>query len=181
MPSWWPLAKKAPPLHVIGVDNGRLSCRCDIFVMIPRVPHRAGLQLAACQIGTQCPLEPPLCDSFCNFGAIGRIGRIAHGMLTVMISGVWQSTSFMCSAALVARQRADWPLKAPCRCGTERLPRNESSCGSSVVEHSIGNGEVDSSILSRSTSFPQHADQPTTIANHRRPALARASTLVSIS
>ncbi len=27
-------------------------------------------------------------------------------------------------------------------------------CGSSVVEHSIGNGEVESSILSRSTIFP---------------------------
>jgi hypothetical protein len=27
----------------------------------------------------------------------------------------------------------------------------DTRCGSSVVEHSIGNGEVDSSILSRST------------------------------
>ena len=29
-------------------------------------------------------------------------------------------------------------------------------CRSSVVEHSIGNGEVDSSILSGSTSFSKH-------------------------
>src|SRR5712671_6937617 len=32
--------------------------------------------------------------------------------------------------------------------------RIRARCRSSVVEHSIGNGEVDSSILSGSTSFP---------------------------
>ena len=126
MPLRRPLAKKAPPLHVIGVDNGRLSSRCDIFVMISRFPHGAGLELAACEIGTQRPLKPPLRDSLSNFGTIGRIGGMTHGMLTIMISEAWQSTDFLCSAALGLRQRADWPLKAPCRCGTERLPRKNS-------------------------------------------------------
>jgi hypothetical protein len=32
--------------------------------------------------------------------------------------------------------------------------RSGESCGSSVVEHSLGKGEAESSILSRSTSFP---------------------------
>ncbi len=32
--------------------------------------------------------------------------------------------------------------------------RPGESCGSSVVEHSLGKGEAESSILSRSTSFP---------------------------
>jgi hypothetical protein len=43
-------------------------------------------------------------------------------------------------------------------------PVSGARCRSSVVEHSIGNGEVDSSILSGSTSFPLQtkgfADQP---------------------
>ena len=33
--------------------------------------------------------------------------------------------------------------------------RSGESCGSSVVEHSLGKGEAESSILSRSTSFLQ--------------------------
>ena len=35
-----------------------------------------------------------------------------------------------------------------------RFPRYRACCRSSVVEHSIGNGEVDSSILSGSTIYP---------------------------
>src|SRR6478736_9243320 len=34
-----------------------------------------------------------------------------------------------------------------------RFPEYRARCRSSVVEHSIGNGEVDSSILSGSTSY----------------------------
>lgn len=41
-------------------------------------------------------------------------------------------------------------LRSPLLCG-RRHPRSATGCGSSVVEHSIGNGEVESSILSRST------------------------------
>ena len=48
---------------------------------------------------------------------------------------VWQRTP-----RLVGRSRSRFPQPARCR--------------SSVVEHSIGNGEVDSSILSGSTIFP---------------------------
>jgi hypothetical protein len=50
-------------------------------------------------------------------------------------------------------------LRAPCPCGKDRPPcgpfwsilGSRACCRSSVVEHSIGNGEVDSSILSGST------------------------------
>jgi hypothetical protein len=49
------------------------------------------------------------------------------------------------AAALWQKRRAAaGPLAAP----------DANRCRSSVVEHSIGNGEVDSSILSGSTIFP---------------------------
>jgi hypothetical protein len=59
------------------------------------------------------------------------------------------------------RKWSDWRLRTGNPCGSvraarEALPptpkRSPACCGSSVVEHSIGNGEVESSILSRSTS-----------------------------
>jgi hypothetical protein len=37
------------------------------------------------------------------------------------------------------------------------------SCGSSVVEHSLGKGEAESSILSRSTSLRQPAGEPAVV------------------
>ncbi len=55
---------------------------------------------------------------------------------------------------------------------TATRPGRRTCCGSSVVEHSIGNGEVESSILSRSTSFSAF---PNLSPPPRLPPILRAS------
>ena len=52
---------------------------------------------------------------------------------------------------LLAPAGALWQEPAACRALLGRFLEYRACCRSSVVEHSIGNGEVDSSILSGST------------------------------
>ena len=51
----------------------------------------------------------------------------------------------------------------------QKPPHSGPRCGSSVVEHSLGKGEVESSILSRSTSrlFGAHRRAATPSIDHR--------------
>ena len=108
-----------------------------------------------------------------------RAARSASRALRVVLPGArlrWSSAWRFPSAAgsvadgITAASRA--VATAMCslsRCGSKsrrracalpdsygRRPPHPASCGSSVVEHSLGKGEVESSILSRSTSFPHH-------------------------
>ena len=63
-----------------------------------------------------------------------------------------------------------WPPCAPRAVGLKPRPQ---CCGSSVVEHSLGKGEVESSILSHSTIFllQRISTRPVGFAEMRQPAI----------
>ena len=75
------------------------------------------------------------------------------GILITSFSGDHHSGSLLCSKAgcMIHKPR----LRSKKSYGRSQ-PHSSASCGSSVVEHSLGKGEVESSILSRSTIFPWH-------------------------
>ena len=79
------------------------------------------------------------------FGQHGRVGVLGKPITAI----AWRRRAFKPAPCLESRAYATY-ARAP----EISKSRSGESCGSSVVEHSLGKGEAESSILSRSTSFP---------------------------
>ena len=109
-------------------------------------PAGACLGLAFHQIGAQCLGQPRLAVVG---GPVLRFLPAFHPIFQHPGSSVIDSEKY--GAAMSANgfsQTSTDALRLPVQYG--RSPAI-ASCGSSVVEHSLGKGEVESSILSRST------------------------------
>ncbi len=96
---------------------------------------RTGLRLAPLEVFAECRGQPGL---FCG---IRGIGLFVHKTPVSRSAGGFK----LCLRGLT-------PYGKPCPLAVGLLPRDlPERCGSSVVEHSLGKGEVESSILSHST------------------------------
>ena len=109
-----------------------------------------GLRLAALEVFAQRrgQAPPALRGLFTGLRAIVHRRRIGPGAQLAKPSQPTRETRLACAPCrLVARNAALADMRAPCLLAAQR-------CRSSVVEHSLGKGEVVSSILPGSTIYP---------------------------
>ena len=121
--------------RLIGLPCGG-SRVCCFRVFFGLFRPRTGLRLASLKVFPECCGQPLLFPDICGIGLFVHKTPLSRGSQGFKLclprpGPLWQT--------LPARQAL-------------RLRDLPARCGSSVVEHSLGKGEVESSILSHSTS-----------------------------
>jgi hypothetical protein len=123
---------------------------------------RSRLRLAPLEIGAQ-PLGKTRLPVVLRIAlpVLWSLWRVQSGFLRLEANCVHLAAQAYSrgAARLKVRRRARMSLSALAlgRCLWQKSAAFATCCGSSVVEHSLGKGEVESSILSRSTIFSSPA------------------------